>query len=434
MSSIREPVVVLGAGLTGMSAAHHLREVHIPHRILERSPKPGGLAVTLEQDGYRFDRTGHLLHLRDPDMRKLALKLLGNDYLTIERRSVVWSHQTFTRYPYQANTFGLPPKVAYECVMGFLEASRAHPGEPPTNFEQFCYRHFGEGFSKHFMIPYNCRLWGVHPSEITAEWCSRFVPLPKLEDVIAGAVGLVGPEMGYNAAFLYPKRGIGTLTSALANALPHIECNKSARAIHTSEKVLRLGDGESIPYQVLVSSAPMDKLVGMIEDAPDNVREAAKRLRCSPLHYLDVALDVPSGHPYHWVYVPEERYPFYRVGVYSNFSAAMAPKGKACMYIELTDRREPDMAQLLPSVAASLTEMGFIENPRQVLFAKKRTIDHAYVIYDHAYYASVDTVQSFLKDRDILSTGRYGGWNYSSMEDALLFGRDAARLAGERLR
>ena len=29
-----------------------------------------------------------------------------------------------------------------------------------------------------------------HPSEITADWCSRFVPLPKLEDVIAGAVGM----------------------------------------------------------------------------------------------------------------------------------------------------------------------------------------------------------------------------------------------------
>jgi protoporphyrinogen oxidase len=427
------PVVVVGAGLTGMSAAHHLKTYGIEHRILEKKPTPGGLAITIEQDGFRFDRTGHLLHLRDPDMRRLSLDLLGDDVLTIQRRSVVWSCGTFTRYPYQANTFGLPPDVAYQCIMGFLDATRRKWEGEPTSFEDFCYRHFGDGFSRHFMIPYNCRLWGVHPKEITAAWCSRFVPVPKLEDVIAGAVGRNDRELGYNAAFIYPRRGIGALTDAFAASLPHIECSSGIRSIDAANKRLVLENGETIAYRVLVSSAPLDRLVAMVRDAPDVVREAAGKLRCSSLHYLDVALDVPSGQPFHWVYVPEERYPFYRVGVYSNFSSAMAPEGKACMYIELADRREPDMDELVPRVADGLVEMGFIERAEQMRFATKRTIEHAYVIYDHAYYDAVDVVHAFLKERDILSTGRYGGWNYSSMEDALLFGRDAARLAGELL-
>jgi protoporphyrinogen oxidase len=425
------PTLVLGAGLTGMSAAHHLRRAGIDHRIFEKANVPGGLATTYEIDGFRFDQTGHLLHLRDPEMRKLALELLGNDVLTIERRSVIFSHERFTRYPYQANTFGLPPKVAYECIMGFLEASSTKWGKPPENFEQFCLQHFGEGFSKHFMIPYNSRLWGVHPREITAQWCSRFVPLPKLGDVIAGAVGLVEQEMGYNAAFVYPRDGIGALVDAFARTLSHIEYGKAAYSIHADEKKLRLSDGETVGYRSLISTAPLDRLVAMIEDAPESVRQAAQRLRCTSLHHLDVALDVPCGHPFHWVYVPEEHYPFYRVGVYSNFSSAMAPVGKSCMYIELADRREPDMGDVVPRVAEGLVQMGFIEHPSQVLFAKKRTIEHAYVVFDHAYFESVDKVQSFLKDRDILSTGRYGGWNYSSMEDALLFGREAALRVGE---
>jgi protoporphyrinogen oxidase len=318
--------------------------------------------------------------------------------------------------------------------MGFLQAQRQEPGEPPKDFEQFCHRHFGDGFSRHFMIPYNCRLWGVHPREITAEWCSRFVPLPKLEDVIAGAVGLQGPEMGYNAAFLYPRRGIGDLTSAFARSLGPIECGRSVVCVDAERKQVVLQDGERIDYEVLVTTAPLNHLVGAIQDAPQEVRRAAGSLRCSSLHYLDVALDVPSGRPFHWVYVPEERYPFYRVGVYSNFSSEMAPEGKACMYIELADRRPPELDRLVPEVASGLVEMGFIERPDQVRFAAHRTIEHAYVIYDHAYYASLEAVQAYLKERDILSTGRYGGWNYSSMEDALLYGRDAARRAGEILR
>ena len=70
------------------------------------------------------------------------------------------------------------------------------------------------------MIPYNEKIWGVHPREITAAWCSRFVPLPNLEQVIAGAVGAGPPEMGYNQSFLYPKAGgIETFTRALLTRL-----------------------------------------------------------------------------------------------------------------------------------------------------------------------------------------------------------------------
>ena len=91
--------------------------------------------------------------------------------------------------------------------MGCLWLAQNKP--EPNNFEEFCLAHFGEGISRHFMIPYNTRLWGVHPSEITADWCSRFVPLPRLEDVIAGAVGMNDRELGYNVRFVYPRLGIG---------------------------------------------------------------------------------------------------------------------------------------------------------------------------------------------------------------------------------
>ncbi len=55
------------------------------------------------------------------------------------------------------------------------------------------------------------------------------------------------------------------------------------------------------------------------------------------------------------------------------------------------------------------------------------------MIFDHDYYAALATVRAFLEENRLISTGRYGGWNYSSMEDAILFGRDAAKLALELL-
>ena len=435
MERKRVPVVIIGAGLTGLSASYQLLSMGIEHRVLERAEEPGGLSTTSSQDGFRFDKTGHLLHLRDPQISALVRGLLGNQLVSIERRSMVWSHGGYTRYPYQANTFGLPAEVAYECVMGFLEALRAGYGgsaSEPSNFEEFCVRHFGDGFSRHFMIPYNCRLWGVHPQEITAQWCTRFVPIPTVEDVIAGAVGYGRRQLGYNAKFYYPRTGIGALPQALSNKVACVEYGKCVESVDVENRRVVLSNGDVVDYDVLINTMPLDRLIGMMR-VPDRVREAASRLRCSSLQYLDVALDVPCGHPHHWVYVPEARYPFYRVGVYSNFSPDMAPCGKSCMYIELADRGVPDLGSLVPEVAAGLVEMGFIDSPNQLLFANHRTIEHAYVIYDHAYQESVNAVQQYLGKVMVFSTGRYGGWDYSSMEDAMMYGCDIANKVKEVL-
>jgi protoporphyrinogen oxidase len=431
-TSSTTPVAILGAGLTGLSAAFHLARAGVPHRIVERDDHPGGHVITLEDEGFRFDRTGHLLHLRDPDTRALALSWIGDDYVEVERRSMIWSNGVYTRYPFQANTFGLPPAVAYECLQGFLKAHFAPEKPAPQNFEEFCLAHFGEGISRHFMIPYNTRLWGVPPREITAAWCARFVPLPKLDDVVAGAVGLRDRELGYNTHFVYPRLGIGELTKGLARAVPQVEYQRAPRSIDWKSRSLHFDD-EALRYDTLISSAPLSALLAQIADLPAPVAAAARRLRCTHLYYLDLALDVSCKQPLHWIYVPEDRYPFYRVGCYSHFSSAMAPPGKASLYVELADRAEPDLRTLLPEVGEGLVEMGLFDRPSDVRFARLRRIDYAYVVFDHAYFESLEVIRPFLAQAGILSTGRYGGWNYSSMEDALHFGRDAAAEAARRI-
>lgn len=419
-------VAILGAGLTGMSCAHELAARGVPYRLFEKQPRVGGHAITVEEDGYRFDRTGHLLHVREEHER--AFGWMG-PHLTVERRSAVWSHGVYTRYPFQANAFGLPPELAHACVMGFIEA-RSRPPSAIVTFEDFCRARFGDAITERFMLPYNEKLWGVPAREITAEWCDRFVPIPSLSDVIAGAVGFFDRELGYNARFFYPERGIGQLSEGMAHG-SGVELSRAPSRVD-SEKRRLIFEDEVVGYELLVSTAPLPSLVAAITDAPEAVKRAAAALRCTHLYYFDVALDGPCGVPYHWVYVPEPRYPFYRVGCYSHFSPAMAPAGKANLYVELADRA-PAGEGALEQVVLGLVEMGVIASAAEVRFARLRRIDHAYVIFDHHYFEALDTIQRFLAARGIVSTGRYGGWNYSSMGDALRFGREAAAEVSARL-
>jgi protoporphyrinogen oxidase len=251
--------------------------------------------------------------------------------------------------------------------------------------------------------------------------------------VAAGAVGLLRPALGYNAQFYYPRLGIGELSHALQRRVTHLQFNCAPTRLELRNRRLHF-DSHSVSYDVLISTVPLPALLDLIDELPAGIRVARSQLRCSHLWYLDVGLKRPPGIDAHWIYVPEAKYPFYRVGAYSKFSSALTPPGQGSLYVELAGRDEPDPAQLLPEVARGLVEMKIIAHASEIEFARLRKIDFAYVIYDQNHAASLEAIRPFLRESRVISTGRYGGWNYSAMEDALRFGEDAARQASELLK
>jgi protoporphyrinogen oxidase len=335
----------------------------------------------------------------------------------------------------------LPSEVARECLLGFLQARDAElererngTAGPAKDFEEFILRFMGEGIARHFMVPYNTKLWGVPPAQMSAAWTDRFVPRPTMEEVVAGAVGCNDQELGYNAQFYYPRQGIGVLPQALAGQVK-VELNQAPAKIDFAQRrIYMAGEAESIAYERLISTIPLDRLFSLMEGLPPAVAEAVQRLRVTSLYYLDIAFNRPTPREdLHWVYVPEERYPFYRVGLYSNFSSALVPAGGASMYVELASRELPDVDRLLPSVLEGLQEMGLVRTPDEVAFVRLRHLPQAYVIYDQAYRESLDLLHPFLAEQGIFSRGRYGSWEYSAMEDALRAGREVARAVEEDL-
>jgi len=428
-----DPILILGGGLAGLGAAYFLRH---PWRLVERSDRVGGLIKTEDLDGFLFDPTGHWLHLRDAEVKSLVHeRWLKDQLVTIQRRAAIYSRGVFTRFPYQVNTHGLPPEVVAENLIGFVEAvygekGRALREREPRTFEEFILRHMGEGFAKNFMVPYNQKLWGVHPSRLLAAWCGRFVPKPTLKEVVEGALGLGADSIGYNATFVYPKEGgIESWARAIRASLQGGEVLLRTEPVRVDwrQKRVALSDGQSVAYSSLLSTISLPGLVRLMVDVPAEVAAAAAKLRAATVTFVAVGVRGPNRQPWHWIYLPEPELVSYRIGSPSAAYAKLAPEGCCSFYVEYSHQGQLAKEDAERHAVEDLLRSQMIHRREDVLFARAREIPHAYVLYDEDYSAAKGAVVDFLRHAGIDVAGRYGSWEYGGMEDALISGREFAR-------
>lgn len=424
-------VVVVGAGLTGLSAAYHLHQLGVAAAVLEKGASPGGACRTTSRDGFHFDLTGHLLHLARPESREL-LRAIGilKALRSHRRRAGIALAGCVTPYPIQINTYRLPREIRRDCLLGFIEAQvgRSAPETQARNFVDWVHSRFGEGFARHFFIPYNRKLYCTDPAELTTEWVGRYVPRPDLADVIDGSLGLYRKRVGYNATFLYPREGgIQLLADSIAATIPPVRLSCAVRTLHLGAKEAVLESGEVMPWDALVATAPLSHVAAMTADLPGAGRAAATRLRAVAVVNLNLGVRGAPPRREHWLYVPEERFPFYRVGIPSNHGA-VAPPGFHTLSVEVS---LPAGAAPAPGLRErcldGLMELGLLHDAADVLAVDEVHLDPAYVIFDEARPAAVSTLRDVYRAAGVVLAGRWAEWKYSTMEDALWDGAAVAR-------
>jgi protoporphyrinogen oxidase len=432
--------VILGAGLAGLSTAHHL-EGRRQVTLLEGEDRTGGLTRSFEVNGFIFDVTGHLLHLRRPEIRELVTELLPGGLATVERRSFIYSHGVFTDYPFQANLHGLPAQVVRDCVLGFVAAhhDRARPSRDElagASFHDWAEATFGAGIARHFLLPYNRKLWCRDLREVTADWVSWAVPRPSLDEVVGGALGIKNSGMGYNPTFLYPRAGgIEVLPAALTAGLRRTDLHLNTRAVKVdpARRQVQCADGRRWSYASLVSTLPLPRLLDLLEGVPAGLRKAASRLAATQVLNINLGIERENVSDRHWIYFPEDRYLFYRVGSPTSFCQRSAPPGCSSLYVEVAGERiDPgEVPAMVRRAKDDLVSCGLLRSDDRILAEQVVVVDPAYVVFDAHRRQVLPEIMSWLAGQGIHSIGRYGRWEYGSMEDALHQGRETAAALAE---
>jgi protoporphyrinogen oxidase/glycosyltransferase involved in cell wall biosynthesis len=452
--------VIIGGGPTGLSAAYHLGADTL---LLDRNQTVGGWCRSIVDKGFTFDHAGHIMFSNDPYVLKMYEVLLGDNVHWQNREAWVYSKNVYTRYPFQGALYGLPPKVITECVMGAIEArygsvddeaAEARPVEDccadgttdvcntdtsvkgeVRNFEQFIYKVWGKGIGEHFAIPYNRKIWTVPLTEMETSWLGGRVPLPNLEEIIAGALEPVAKPMGPNARFGYPKKG--GFQALMNGFLPHIkgkiELDADVVQVLPREHIVALRDGRRFRYDDLISTMPLPELIKAIGDeAPEDVRSAAKGLRHVSIRCVNIGIDRVATDK-HWIYYPEDSI-FHRIFVQGNASPGCNPPGGFGFTCEISySPYKPlpsDGDELIARAIEDCRKVGMIEDGDTILAANQVDMPYAYVLYDHNRARDVETCKAWLKQFGITLAGRYSEWEYYNSDHALLAGKKAAEAVG----
>ena len=421
-------IVILGAGLTGLSTAYHLEQAgFFDYTLFEKEPEAGGLCRSISHEGFTFDYTGHLLHINDEYFKQFIESVVGFEHFNvIHRKSFIYSQNVYTHYPYQVNLNGLPADTIAACIEGFVQRKKIK--HQPASFRQWVLSNFGKGLAEHFFFPYQEKIFSFPVDKLSASWTGRFVPHTTLGQMINGALQPPSEQqIGYNAQFFYPKQGgiyfwVKKIHEKLTNP---VQLNHTVTRINLREKEILFQNGRVEKFKHLVSTLPLDIFLKLTDNA--HFKQTANKLLCNTVVNFNLGIKRDQLSDKHWIYYPERQYPFYRIGFAHNFSDAMAPAGHAALYGEFSHINKPihEVEVLLKESLVATKKLLRIDD-HEVVTQKVITIPHAYVIFDRWRDKNLPALLDNLRNDQIHSVGRYGAWKYSSMQEGILEGKDTA--------
>lgn len=428
-------ITILGGGLAGLSAGYHLG--NNKYLLLEKESQVGGLCRSVSIKDYVFDYAPHILFTRNDYVMNLITNLLKNNLIKQIRKAYIYVKDIYVKYPFEVNLHGLPEYVIKECIDGVINRSK----ENPRNFKEWIYTTFGEGIAKHYMIPYNEKIWKYDLSKMNMDWISGRVPLPSVEDMKKGAVGKLNKDFGPNAVFFYPKiGGIGALPQSIAQSLLNISLNSEIieikRKKNETEIVYRKNNEiKKISSKYIISSIPIPSLIKIFRDVPEEVIKAAKSLVFNSLVCVNIGVRRAEISDKNWIYFPEKKFIFNRISFPMNFSKFTTPPNLSSILVEVTHKKDTkiNLEKTKELVLEGLVNAQILKEDDELDVCEIAHFNYAYVIYDLNHRRNVNIIHEFLKENNIIPIGRYGEWEYFNMDKTILSGKNAIQKIKSRM-
>ncbi|MGA1839718.1 MAG: protoporphyrinogen/coproporphyrinogen oxidase [bacterium] len=428
--SQKTDILIAGAGIAGCAAANELQARGIDYLLVEKNVEPGGLTRSISVGDANFDYTGHFLNLarvKSPAALPYANQN-DEDWMQVKRKSGVYIEGEIVPAPLQYNLFYLPETFREKCIRDF----RNRPKEEKVfSFKEYLMSGFGQAICDCFLFPYNEKLMDCDIGQLSVGAVKRFFPIPDTERIERG-YSKEGENLstGYNSTFWYPKKhGIGLLARGLSQNLSKLLTCCNIESIDPASYCAYTRRGK-ISYERMLTSIPLKQFCSITNDADlQNLASALRHTRVFCLNLLFHGAPSEFFKNFHWIYIPEKDIPFYRIGIYSHICPNMNPPMGTAFYVEVAfsdNKTLPGMSTLMDEILLFLEKQGWAKRYMCSVISAN-WIDCAYVYFDHNRQDITEKIFKKLRNYNIFPIGRYGLWDYITMEDSIISGIETAQ-------
>lgn len=481
----RRCAVIIGAGPAGLTAAHELLSRASDAwdvTVLEASDAIGGISRTVFHNGNRMDMGGHRFFSKEPRVtewwqRRLPLQgakafddlALGRDCPLDpdgpdpESEDVVMlSRHRMSRIFYDGRFFDYPISLSLRTLRTMGPANTMRVGcsylrsaarkLPEDNLEQFYVNRFGCRLYEMFFEGYTEKLWGRHPSMISADWGAQRVKGLSVAAVLRDAAAKAAHrtprvrETSLIERFWYPKHGPGQLWERVA-----LEVEEMGGRVLLDAKVTGLdvtpdgavsavhAGGSTFPADCVMSTMPIRDLVDAMPDATADASAIARGLPYRD--FVTVGLLVPSLKiknttstrtlagivPDNWIYVQDGSVSLGRIQVFNNWSPYLVADPLRTVWLGLEyfcgegdglwDMDDEERVRLAQD---ELVRMGVLDATTPVLDHHVERVEKAYPAYFDTYERIGELVSWLDSHHNLFCLGRNGQHRYNNMDHSMM--------------
>ncbi len=462
-------ILIIGAGPAGLTAAYELSRHGRVGTIIEADDVVGGIARTVERDGYRFDIGGHRFFTKVKPIENLWDEMLGEPMLVRPRMSRIFYGGKFYDYPLRATNalknMGL--LRATSCMMSYGKA-RLFRNRDPKNYEEWVTNQFGAKLFDMFFRSYTEKVWGIPCSQIGADWAAQRIKGLSLGEAVRNAIFArkdkvvttlidqfryprFGPgqlwenttkklrERGWtvrlNTAVVGARRTEDRIESLLVRRRAVIKGNDPflTADIKGSLPVLSAEETEEMPASHVFSSMPLRTLLQtMNPPPPQEILDAANSLKYRDFLTIVLVIDQADLFPDNWIYIHEPEVRMGRIQNFKNWSPFMVPdSSQTCLGLEYFVNQGDDLWSMADE---KLVQLGW-EELNKIGLARGNLVKgyvvrmpKAYPVYDTGYQERLEKIRGWLgRFENLYCIGRNGQHRYNNQDHSMATALIAAR-------
>lgn len=422
---MRKRVVVVGAGVAGLTLAYKLGCAGHDVVVVESEPRVGGLARSFEYNGYVFDMGPHRFHTDIPGVIDFIKEILDSNYITIERKSGVWMFGRYFDWPLRfSSLFNMPLHVLLSVGMDLLKKKRIK-GE---SFKDYIEERYGKTLYKIFFEPYTEKFLKMSCSKVSKDWAVTGIDRAVIDkrirvtDAYELARSVMSPAQRLD--FIYPEKGgIGKFSEDLEKKIRDkggvVLVNSKVENIVRSGTRIDAVKVNNISYEcdLLIWTAPITEILKLLG------REV-KGLDYLSLLLFNYSIDHEPFIDYQWCYYGSKDVPFNRVSIPSLFNPSLAPPGKSGMCVEVTCSKDSpewkNPERLEQSIRKSLIEVGAVKGEKYINGLHIERVPNAYPIYVLDYKERQQEANKIVEEvSNLRLLGRTGSFWYNNMDHSI---------------